>query len=178
MLPALLWECKAKRLLYPHNWFDPTNNTFHLCITFLSFLRNFHTCLTSSSQGIKFQGQIVLYIASWLLEFLALISQCATKYWTGKLNRNFLGPYFCPRQRQFTFFYNLLFSHTGRETIFAHQESPNLELICQRISLNRKPRQMYIMTSEMILLWGTQLLNFPLILSFPRKVVAWTFTCH
>lgn len=105
----LPWKCKAKRLFCPPSWFDPTNNSFYLSIAFLSFFRHFHTCLISSSQGVKFQGQTVLCIASWLLGFLALTSQCATEYWTWKLNRNFLRSYFYPRQWQLTFSYNLFF---------------------------------------------------------------------
>ena len=78
VLPVLPWEHKRD--------FVPQIELSQLIIPsiclehFNLFLRIFHACLLSSSQGVKFQGQIVLYVASWPLEFLALAFLCATEY--------------------------------------------------------------------------------------------------
>lgn len=106
---ALPRECNnQKKLLGPKICCDPTKTAFHFFKTFL-FFKEASRLISFHHWRSKSQGQIVLCNANCLRGFLAFASQCATKYWTGKLNRNLWRSYFSPRQSQHIFSYNLFF---------------------------------------------------------------------
>lgn len=105
---------QKKNLLGPKICCDPTKTAFHFFKTFL-FFKEASRLISFHHWRSKSQGQIVLCNANCLRGFLAFASQCATKYWTGKLNRNLWRSYFSPRQSQHTFSYNLFFFHMNWE---------------------------------------------------------------